>query len=158
MSKRARVVISCCLVTQAGFAQPTLPPECPKRGALQPVEDPVAWADQCFAAATGRVPGAGSTAETDSVMRDVDLDGVNEQLEIRGTGNAIKQIYVFRPTARGLIYLGKLDAHPSFTVEADAEGVATIAYLHRFGADHVELKRIQYRESEYVEISSESVR
>jgi hypothetical protein len=146
------------LVTQLGLAQAPFPPECPKRGTLQPVADPAAWADQCFAAVTGRAPQAGVMAETDSVMRDVDLDGVNERLEIRGTGNAMKQIYVFRPTARGLIYLGELDAHPSFTVEADPEGIATIAYLHRLGANHVELKRIQYRDNEYVEISSESVR
>ena len=154
--RRFVVTATCCLVTQLGLAQATFPPECPKRGTLQPVVDPAAWADQCFAAVNGRPPRTGVVAETDSVMRDVDLDGVSERLEIRGTGNAIKQIYVFRSTPRGLIYLGELDAHPSFTVEADAEGVATITYLYRSGADHVELKRIQYRDSEYVEISSET--
>jgi hypothetical protein len=156
--RRLVVTATCCLLTQLGLAQVAFSPECPRRGTLLPVADPAAWADQCFAAVNGRAPRTGVVGETASVMRDVDLDGVSERLEIRGTGNAMKQIYVFRPTARGLIYLGELDAHPSFTVEADAEGVATIAYLYRLGENQVELKRIQYRDGEYVEISSESVR
>ena len=155
---RRLTVIASCLVTQLTSAQTSFPPECPKRGTLEAVADPAAWADQCFAAVNGRTPRSGAIAETASETRDVDLDGVGERLEIRGTGNAVKQIYVFRSTAQGLVYLGELQAHPSFTVEADGKGVPTISYLHRFGSDHVELKRIQYRDNEYVEISSERVR
>jgi hypothetical protein len=156
--RRLTVAVTCLLMTQLSLAQETLPPQCPKRGTLEVVANPAAWANQCFAAVNGRTPRSGSIAETESVTRDVDLDGIGERLEIRGTGNAMKQIYVFGSTAQGLIYLGELDAHPSFTVEADAEGVATISYLHRFGSDRIELKRIQYRDNEYVEISSEKVR
>ncbi len=156
--RRLTVTATCLLVTQLSFAQATFPPQCPKRGTLEPVANPAARADQCFAAVTGRTPRSGAIAETDSETRDVDLDGVGEHLAIRGTGNAVKQIYVFRSTTGGLIYLGELEAHPSFTVELDASGVPTISYFHRFGSDRVERKRIQYRDDEYVEISTEKIR
>jgi hypothetical protein len=96
--------------------------------------------------------------ETDSAVRDIDLDGVDERLEIRGVGNAIKQIYVFRPAERGYLYLGALDAHSSFTVAPDAAGAPTISYLYRAGSEDLSLKRIQYRDGRFVEVSSEKVR
>lgn len=135
-----------------------LPPECPRQGALQIVEDPAAWADRCFAAINGRTPNPEHAGESHSEMRDIDLDGVKERLEVRGVGNSVKQIYVFRVTERGHSYLGELNAHPSFTVAFDSAGVPTISYLIRAGADSATLKRIQYRNGNYVEISSEAAR
>ncbi|HET8695967.1 MAG TPA: hypothetical protein VFO94_00695, partial [Gammaproteobacteria bacterium] len=120
--------------------------------------NPATWADQCFAAINGRAPRPGSVGEADSAMRDVDLDGVAERLEIRGVGNSIKQIYVFKVTERGLLYLGELRAHPAFTVAPDANGTPTISYLYRAGVDNVSRKTIQYRDGEYVEITSGGVR
>jgi hypothetical protein len=103
-------------------------------------------------AVSGRLP-VEDLGETDTVYRDIDLDGTEERLEIRGTGNAAKQIYVFKEAGRGFEYLGRLNAHPSFTVTVDANGTPTIEYLHRFGADEVELKRIQYVNYHFVEVS-----
>jgi hypothetical protein len=156
---RRFVVNAVCWVAVAPvLAQQEFPPECPSRGNLELIENPAAWADQCFAALNGRIPQLGQAGETDSVMRDLDLDGIEERLEVRGVGNSTKQIYVFKATERGFFYLGELTAHPSLTVAADAVGTPTISYRYRAGADDVSLKRIQYRDGEYVEISSEKVR
>ena len=156
--RKSIVGAACCLVAHSVQADRVFPPECPRRGTLEVVENPSDWADQCFAAFTGRMPEPGDVGETDSVMRDLDLDGVAVRLEIRGTGNSVKQIYVFKATTSGFIYLGVLDAHPSFAVARDGAGTPTISYVYRAGVDHQELKRIQYRDSEYVEISSERIR
>jgi hypothetical protein len=96
--------------------------------------------------------------EASLLMRDVDLDGVDERLESRGTGNSVKQIYVFRVTGRGLVYLGELNAHPSFTVARDAAGTPTISYIYRSGVDDLSIVRIQYRDDMFVEIGRERVR
>lgn len=157
-----RVVIKigtgCCIVASAILAQSQPVPECPERGNFEVIVNPASWSDQCFAAVNGRIPQHGPAGETDSTMRDIDLDGIEERLEIRGVGNAIKQIYVFRAAERGFLYLGTLDAHPSFTVAPDAAGKPTISYIYRAGADDLSLKRIQYRDGRFVEISSEKVR
>jgi hypothetical protein len=105
-------------------------------------------------AANGRLPEAGNISESDFDYRDIDLDGAPERLEIRGTGNASKQIYVFRQTEGGFEYLGRLDAHPSFVVSLDARGVPTIEYQHRFGADDVQSKRIQYIDGTFLEVAT----
>lgn len=131
------------------------PQECPRRGTLEVVTDPAAWADQCFAAINGRAPQSGPIGEAASVTRDIDLDGVAERLEIRGVGNAIKQIYVFQVTQRGFAYLGELSAHPSFTVAPDRGGTPTITYTYRFGPDDLQTRRIQYRDGLYTELSAE---
>jgi len=60
---------------------------------------------------------------------------------------------VFRHAESGFEYLGSLNAHPSFVVTLDSEGVPTIEYLHRFGADDVQLKRIQYVDGRFLEVS-----
>lgn len=125
--------------------------QCPVEATTGLIEDPASWADQCFAAANGRLP-APAQGETAMAMRDINLDGSPEHLEVRGTGQAAKQIYVFSPTEDGYEYLGRLDAHPSFTVQLDADGVPTIEYQHRFGADDVQLKRIQYVRFRFVEV------
>jgi hypothetical protein len=130
------------------------PPECPKDGTLQIVEDPARWADQCFVALNGRLPDPAHVGETGTISRDIDLDGNPELLEVRGAGNASKQIYAFRKTDEGFRYLGEFDAHPSFVVVADAKGVPTIEYTHRFGVDSSELKRIQYVAGRFVEAQS----
>ena len=114
-------------------------------------------ADRCFVAGTMRLPNPEHVGESESQLRDIDLDGVPERLEIRGTGNASRAIYVFKPTGAGYTYMGILPAHPSFTVSVD-DGEPTISYIHRFGADHFELLKFRYRENEFVQISSERVR
>ena len=83
------------------------PPECPKQAIEGVIEDPGSWADRCFMAVNGRLPNAEQIGESDSDYRDLDLDGDEELLEIRGVGNARKQIYVFRPTESGFEYLGE---------------------------------------------------
>ena len=103
----------------------------------------------------GRVPEADHIGESSSEYRDLDLDGNEELLEIRGVGNASKQIYVFRPTESGFEYLGELNAHPSFTVSLDDRGIPTIEYEHRFGADDVKLKRIQYIDGVFIEVDAD---
>jgi hypothetical protein len=147
----------CCMVALPIGAQSQRPLECPRQAISEAIVNPVSWSDQCFVAVNGRMPQPGR-GETDSVMRDIDLDGVDELLEIRGVGAAIKQIYVFRPAARGYLYRGVIDAHPSFTVAPDAAGAPTISYLYRAGIGDLSLKRIQYRDGRFVEISSEKVR
>ena len=89
-----------------------------------------------------------------SLVRDVDLDGIDERPESRGTGNSGKQIYAFRATERGFIYLGALDAHPSFTVTPDAASVPTISYVYRSDVENRSTVRIQYRAGSFVEIWS----
>ncbi len=148
----------CCMANLSIRAQSQPASECPERGTFEVTVNPASWSDQCFAAVNGRIPQFGPVGETDSELRDIDLDGVDERLEIRGVGNAIKQIYVFRATERGFLYLGALDAHPSFTVAPDASGTPTLSYIYRAGADDLSLRRIQYRDGRFVEISSEKVR
>jgi hypothetical protein len=127
-------------------------PECPREAITELIQEPRVWADRCFMAVNGRPPDSANIGEADSDTRDIDLDGNPEHLEIRGTGNASKQIYVFRQVQAGFEYLGRLDAHPSFIVELDANGVPTIEYEHRFGADDIQSKRIQYIEGRFVEV------
>ena len=105
-------------------------------------------------AMNGRVPDAKNIGESGSEYRDIDLDGTPERLEIRGTGNASKQIYVFRRTESGFEYMGELNAHPSFVVFLDARGVPTIEYQHRFGADDVQTKHVQYIDGSFLEVAS----
>jgi hypothetical protein len=145
----------CCSISSSGQAQAQLPPECPRRGTLEIVADPAAWSDQCFAATNGRAPRPGVMGETASATRDIDLDGVDEHLEIRGVGNAIKQIFVFRASERGFLYLGELNANRAFTVAPDPAGIPTISYIYRAGAEDLSLRRVQYRDGLFVEISSE---
>lgn len=102
MRMRSNVLAFCCLAACNLQAASSFPPECPQRGTLQIQKDPAAWADQCFAAINGRLPQADRIGKADSAMRDVDLDGVDERLEIRGVGNPTKQIYVYRSAADGL--------------------------------------------------------
>ena len=131
------------------------PPECPRRATTGVIEDPSSWADRCFMTVNGRLPEADNIGESRSDYRDLDLDGNEELLEIRGVGNASKQIYVFRPTESGFEYLGELNAHPSFTVSLDNRDIPTIEYGHRFGVDDVQLKRIQYIDGEFVEVDAD---
>ena len=147
-----RLAYLTCLFPLWASAQ-QFPPECPREATEGLIEDPSAWADRCFMAVNGRPPDTRNVGETDSVSRDLDLDGTPERLEIRGTGNASKSIYVFRQGDAGFEYLGRLDAHPSFTVRLDADGVPTIEYLHRFGVDDVRLKHIQYIDGRFIDVS-----
>jgi hypothetical protein len=107
-------------------------------------------------AITGRLPDPNNLGETGSDARDINLDGTLERLEIRGTGNSAKQIYVFRRVGAAFEYLGRLDAHPSFVVEADTHGVPTIMYVHRFGVDDLRPKRIQYIDGRFVDVTEET--
>lgn len=138
--------------------EPQFPAECPRRGTLEVLEHPAAWADQCFAALNGRMPRLDHVGETSSAMRDINLDGADERLEIRGVGNSAKSIYVFEVIQAGYVYLGLLEAHPSFTVAPDSEGTPTISYVHRAGVGDVTVKRIQYRDGTFAEVSSEQAR
>jgi hypothetical protein len=152
MRKLAQIGALILTATVAGAAEPTFPPECPRAGSMEIIDNPSQWADQCFKAVNGRLPSSASLGETSSEDRDIDLDGTLEHLEIRGTGNAMKQIYVFSESDMGFIYLGVLNAQPSFDVMTDLDGKATITYIHRFGADHSEERRIRYIGNEFVEL------
>ncbi len=158
--QKLRVILCAisCLTSLSIHAEPQFPPECPPQGTLEIVESPAEWADQCFAAINGRNPDPHFIGESTSLTRDIDLDGVDERLESRGTGNSVKQIYAFRVAERGFVYLGELNAHPSFTVSRDAAGTPTISYIYRSGVENLSLVRIQYRDRKFVQISSESVR
>ena len=64
--------------------------ECPKRGTLELVREPAMAADRCFIAVSMRAPLRGDASQTASELRDIDLDGEPELLEIRGIGNRAK--------------------------------------------------------------------
>lgn len=136
------------MALNASAAEVRFPPECPTRGTMEIVESPKNFADQCFLAVTGRLPS--NDGEADSVDRDMDLDGSLEHLEIRGAGNASRQIYVFRRSEDKFQYAGELIAHPSFEVVPDEDGKAAIIYWHRFGADDIQERKIQYIDNEFV--------
>lgn len=130
-----------------------LPPECPLEATFEIVEDPAHWADQCFLAFNTRLPDRSIVGEAETEYRDIDLDGVDERLEIRGPGNASRSIYIFEQGEDGFRYIGTLRAHPSFVVVPDANGVPTIEYSHRVGVDDIRLVRIQYIEGRFVDVS-----
>ncbi|MEX0737754.1 MAG: hypothetical protein WD071_00270 [Pseudohongiella sp.] len=153
MRKLAQTVAVMAFVLNAQAGDGTFPPECPAEGTMERLDSPSAWADQCFKAVTGRLPSCSDETGTDN--RDLDLDGTLELLEIRGTGNSSKQIYVFRQSESGFFYMGELTAHPSFTVSRDKNGEATIIYKHRFGTDYIEEQRIQYIDNKFVRVGSE---
>lgn len=148
MRKVAHSTSILLLALNVSAAEVAFSPECPTRGSMEIVENPNVWADQCFQAVTGRLPSY--SGEASSEDRDVDLDGSLERLEIRGTGNASKQIYVFSRLEAGFQYMGELTAHPSFDVIPDENGKATIVYVHRFGADDIREQRLQYIGNEFV--------
>ena len=139
----------------ANCAQADFPPECPRKGNLEIIESPSNWADQCFKAINGRLPSLANPGETDLAYRDIDLDGVAERLEIRGTGNAMKQIYVFKTSAEGFLYVGELNAHPRFEVITDREGKPLLKYIHRFGVDDLREQQIRYQNGEFIVINAQ---
>jgi hypothetical protein len=102
---------------------------------MEVVDDPVKWADSCFQAVNGRLPSSQSSGETDSMYRDLNLDGVEEHLEIRGVGNKLKQIYVFQKAGASFRYMGRLNAHPEFFVARDSSNHLVILNVYRAGAN-----------------------
>ncbi len=144
-------IMALLLLTRfADGAELALPSECPAKGNMETVQNPSDWADQCFKAINGRLPESQTLAETASSNRDVDLDGVPERLEIRGTGNKLKQIYVFRVSSADFRYMGMLTAHPEFFVARDAENNLMILNIYRAGVDDIFLQRIHYVDGEFV--------
>ena len=123
--------------------------ECPTRGSSETVQDPAMTADRCFVAGSIRLPDAEHLGETASQLRDIDLDGVPERLEIRGAGNASKAIYIFRESPAGYRYLGELNAHPMFFVARDHENKLVILNFLRQGAGEVYLQYIEYLDDEF---------
>lgn len=83
------------------------------------------------------------------MTRDIDLDGIPEQLEARGTGKS-KQIYVFKTEDSGQIYIGMLTAHPTFYVAVDRDNELVILNVRRMGVNEVYLDRIQYQDRKFV--------
>lgn len=124
--------------------------ECPMHALEVPVLDPSDWADSCFLAVNGRRPNPKRAGESDKVLKDLDLDGVAERLEIRGVGNAAKSIYVFKPLEEGFRYLGAFSAHPRFDVARNASGVPVISYSHRLGSEEYVLVRYHYNGTHFV--------
>lgn len=136
------------LLVYASAAVADLRPECPRHATTQAVEDPAAWADDCFEAVAGRAPDP-ARHETQTRMQDIDLDGRPERLEIRGTGQKLKQIYVFRPGGGKARYLGRLDAHPGFMVVPGSDGRATLLNVYTRGANVVVMQQIKHLEGEF---------
>ncbi|MDM3870717.1 hypothetical protein QSV34_05060 [Porticoccus sp. W117] len=116
------------------------------------IEDTSKWADVCFRAVNGRDPNR-DLGEAKTIYRDVDLDGVREKLEIRGTGNRLKQIYVFKLAESGYLYTGCLPAHPSFFVAKNMNDEVLILNVFSMGSGHIELQEIKYIDNEYKIVS-----
>ena len=122
-------------------------PECSHTGTFEFVQDTSKWADDCFVASHGRYP---ESNMRQLLLRDIDLDGDAEVLEVTGYGKASKQIYVFDEIQKGFLYLGRLNAQPNFEVFKSEEGEPLIRYVHRFGwDDYVEIT-IGYVDQEFV--------
>jgi len=130
------------------------PPECPTKAIPNVIEDTKIWADNCFKAITGRYPGPKWKGESSTLWRDIDLDGIPEILEIRGTGQKVKSIYVFKPSKLGFKYLGKLRVSPAFYVAKNKHGNTVIVDLHRLGDKDYVLVEIQYLDDEFQVISN----
>ena len=123
--------------------------ECPTKGTLEVVSDTDEWADSCFSRTTGRKP-IKEQRESERMFRDMDLHGTEELLEVRGTGNSSKTIYVFHSTTEGFVYLGALQAHPEFQIDREADGAIEYIYFHGIGLNEGLLKTIRYIDNEYV--------
>ncbi|MDH3336843.1 MAG: hypothetical protein OER22_01715 [Gammaproteobacteria bacterium] len=130
--------------------------ECPSKGTLDAVGDTDEWADSCFSRTTGR-RSAKDHGESDRLFRDMDLDGTEELLEVRGSGNSSKTIYVLRSTTEGFIYLGALQAHPNFQIDRAADGSIEYIYFHGFGLNEGLLKKIRYVDDEFITVSEKPV-
>lgn len=127
-------------------------PECSTEGTLEIVEDTASWADNCFAAITGRYPSTENIGESRTLMRDIDLDGTDEVLELRGTGNITNPIYVFKKTDEGNLYLGHLIANTTLEVVPDESGNPIIQYMYRFSTYDPLLVEVHYVDREFVTI------
>lgn len=149
------VLIAACIDTWA--AEPFFPPECPVRATFEIVDDPSKWADTCFQAANGRLPSSEASGETGSIYRDLNLDGTDERLELRGVGNKLKQIYVFDRADRGFRYIGRLNAAPNFYVARDESNRLVILNIYRAGANEVYLQQIQYQDGEFAVVQQEAM-
>jgi hypothetical protein len=137
---------------QAAFAaEPMFGPECPTRGNMEVIDDPTAWADECFRASNGRNPSVNS-GQKYTMDRDIDLDGIPERLESRGVGNRLKQIYVFKHANDTFRYMGQLHAHPEFFVATDRLNQTYLLNIYRAGAGEVYLQYIEYRDGEFVKV------
>jgi hypothetical protein len=155
MPKQVHAVILMIFAPVAGAAEPAFPPECPSKGTMELVGNPAEWADQCFKAVNGRLPRNDDSGQTNSMDRDIDLDGIAERLEIRGVGNKLKQIYAFKGVDDGFRYLGKFDANPAFFVAKDQSNQTYLLNIYRMGAEAVYLQYIQYRDGEFVVVREE---
>lgn len=150
MRKAKASVFVLALIFGGSNAEPYFPPECPSEGTMEVTRDPSAWADKCFQATNGRLPSHQHRGETVSLSRDIDLDGIPELLEVRGVGNKIKQIYVFRNSDEGYKYLGKLNAHPEFFVGFNSENELIILNFYRAGVNEVYRQQIQYIDRSFI--------
>lgn len=156
MKKLGLILIAACSLAEATEHPIGYGDECPSKGTLDLVADAAAWADSCFSRTTGRRPEE-SEGESDRQFRDMDLDGTEELLEIRGTGNRSKAIYVFRNTADGFVYLGTLHANPAFEIERTDDSEIEYTYTHLQGLKDGVVKTIRYINNEFVTVSEESV-
>jgi hypothetical protein len=129
------------------------PAECPSKATYEIVDDPGAWADQCFRAMNGRLPSPYNVGESQTTARDLNSDGKLEHLEVRGTGNKLKQIYVFDETPDGYIYAGLLTASIDFEVVDEGQGLVVLTNLYRVGDSDVRLQRIEYHDGEFVVVA-----
>lgn len=83
------------------------------------------------------------------MYRDIDLDGTAELLEIRGVGNRLKQIYVFRQSENAFKYMGQLNAHPEFYVARDSTNKVMLLNIHSLGINEAYLQSIEYIDGEF---------
>ena len=116
---------------------------------MEVVDDPIKWADRCFEAINMRQPNTEIVGEKRSMYRDLDLDGIEERLEIRGTGKQ-KQIYTFRVHGQSYSYTGVIIAHPSFFIARDENNDLVLLNIYRAGFGEVYLQYIQFKDDEFI--------
>lgn len=151
------ITIILLLVSSNAHAKSLFPPECPLKGNGEIIQEPERWADNCFQAINGRAPEE-NFGESMTIYKDINLDGVNERLEIRGTGNSIKQIYIFSITKNNYRYMGELNAHPQFKVKLNLKREPVILNTYRAGSGDIYTQEIQYKENEFSVVNEISVK
>lgn len=123
--------------------------DCPETGTFEVVEDTTFWTDRCYAALSGHLPVGGDVGDAETLDRDIDRDGTPERLEVRGSSDIDKLIWVFRRSPAGFRYAGRLSATPSFYVAWDSDDQLIILNVRRMGVDDVWLEHIRYADGRF---------
>ncbi len=145
-------IIILSISTNAKAEEALFPPECPEKGTFNVVNNPKQWADKCFKAVNGRMPKK-EHGETLSFTKDIDLDGVGELIEARGTGQASKTMYIFKIENSKYLYMGALNAYPEFEIYRDSTNKQVfISYYHRFGFEDGAIIKIIYKDYTFMKV------